>query len=200
MNEKELSTIKIVGPQEAEKEQKQEPVAWFVIRVTYGRERKLHKELEERKIDHFLPEKTVTYNRPSDGKIVHRKKSAIPNMIFIHDTRSNIQALKTELEGRLPMRYMMNKTTHQPVTVRDRQMQDFIRLVGSEGEKLLYLDNPDVVYEKGQPVEVIFGPFAGIQGYILRIRRDRKLVICLDGVLAAAVTAEIHSDWIRKIE
>jgi len=199
MKEKYKSTIKIASSKEDEIEPNQDEVAWFVIRVTYGRERKLHKELDERGIENFLPEKTVSYHRPSDGKLMHKKVSAIPNMLFVHDTRAHIQELKTELEGRLPMRYMMNKTTRKPVTVRDRQMQDFIRLIGSDSEKLMYLDNPDVVYEKGQPVEVVYGPFAGIQGYILRIRRDRKLVICLDGVLAAAVTAEIHSDWIRKL-
>lgn len=177
----------------------QDVVSWYVIRVTYGREYKLKLELEERNIEHFLPVKTVILRRTPDGKLISRKTSAIPNTIFIRETRENIQQLKTELEGRFPMRYMMNRNTHQPLTVREKQMQDFIRFASLENERLLYLNNPDVVYEKGQPVEIVSGPFAGVHGYILRIRRDRKLVISVDGVLAAAVQIDLRSEWIRKL-
>lgn len=177
----------------------QDVVSWYVIRVTYGREYKLKLELEERNIEHFLPVKTVILRRTPDGKLISRKTSAIPNTIFIRETRENIQQLKTELEGRFPMRYMMNRNTHQPLTVREKQMQDFIQFASMEGERLLYLNNPDVVYEKGQPVEIVSGPFAGVHGYILRIRRDRKLVISVDGVLAAAVQIDLRSEWIRKL-
>ncbi len=171
---------------------------WYVIRVTYGRERKLSEVLKERGVTYFLPTKVVHYNRRSDGKLRKKLVSAIPNLIFLFSTRAHIQALKEEMEARIPMRYLMDRATHEPMTIRKRQMEDFIRLA-SEDDNLLYLDNPDVVLEKGQPVEVTYGPFQGIQGYVLRIRRDRKVVLVLNGLLAAAIKAEIKMDWVKKL-
>lgn len=172
---------------------------WFVIRVTYGRERKLAALLDERNIKYFLPEKTVFKNRPKDGKLFKRKVSVIPNVIFIFAERPYLQALKKEIESSIPMRYMMDRSTRQPAIVQKKQMEDFIRVASSDEDALLYLDNPDVVLEKGEPVEIIYGPFAGITGYVLRIRRDRKIVLTIEGLIAAAITAEVKPDWIKRI-
>jgi len=173
---------------------------WYVMRVTYGRERKLAEKLKELGIQYFLPTKTIHYHRPADGKHMKREVSVIPNLIFIFDTRAHVQAIKGELDKTVPVRYQMDRNTKQPMTIRQRQMEDFIRVAGDDHSGLLYLDNPEVVLEKGQPVEVTYGPFAGVRGYVLRIRRDRKVVLMLEGILAAAIKAEIKNEWLKKIE
>lgn len=172
---------------------------WFVIRVTYGRERKLADLLDERKVKYFLPQKTVFKNDPKDGKLIKRKVSVIPNLIFVFAERPYLQELKQEIELTIPMRYMMDRATRQPAIVQTKQMEDFIRVAGSDEDALLYLDNPDIVLEKGEPVEIIYGPFTGIMGYVLRIRRDRKIVLTIDGLISAAITAEVKPDWIKRI-
>lgn len=181
-------------------ERPQDISRWYVMRVTYGRELKLKEKLDEIGMTSFLPVKTVHYNRKRDGKLMKKQASAIPNLIFLFSTRTHIQALKEQFEVTIPFRYFMDRTSQEPLTVPTRQMEDFIRLAGDGDDNLMYLDNPDIVLEKGQPVEVVYGPFAGIQGYVLRIRRDRKVVLVLNGLLAAAIKAEIKMDWVKKID
>lgn len=161
---------------------------------------KLKVLLEERGIKHFLPTKTVHYNRKRDGKLMKKQVSAIPNLIFLYSTREFVQELKQQLSLSIPIRYFMDRTSGEPLIIPNRQMDDFIRLAGDDSDNLMYLDNPDIVLEKGQPVEVVYGPFTGIQGYVLRIRRDRKVILVLNGLIAAAIKAEIKMDWVKKID
>jgi len=200
-----MQTIKIITPDVETPETEdlgcpQDVPCWYVIRVTYGRERKLGEALKAKGILYFLPTKTIHSHRPADGKHIKKVVSVIPNLIFVYITRAHMQALKEEMEKTIPLRYLMDRNTKQPMTIRQRQMEDFIRVAGSSGDNLMYLDNPDVVLQKGQLVEVTFGPFKGVRGYVLRIRRDRKVVLLLEGLLAAAIKAEIKTEWLRKIE
>lgn len=172
---------------------------WFVLRVTYGRERKLATILEESNIKYYLPTVVRHYNRPKDGKLMKKEISAIPNLLFVYITRAHLQALKREMEDCIPFRYLMDKATRQPAIVRERQMDDFIKVTSMDPESLLYLDNPDVVLRKGEPVEITHGPLAGVQAYVLRIHRDRKVVLSLDGIIAAAYSVHIPQEWLRKI-
>lgn len=200
MQENHIQTTLEVSPDSPDSGCPQDVSEWYALRVTYGRELKLDAELDELGIKHFLPLKTVHYNRKSDGKLMKKQVSAIPNLIFVYSTRTYIQELKQQLSATIPIRYFMDRTTREPLIVPKRQMEDFIRLAGDGDDNLIYLDNPDIIFEKGQPVEVVYGPFAGIQGYVLRIRRDRKVVLVLNGLIAAAIKAEIKMDWVKKID
>lgn len=61
-----------------------------------------------------------------------------------------------------------------------------------------YLDNPNVVVEKGKPVEIVCGEYAGVRGTILRILRDRKVVVSLNGIVAVAISG-IPFAWMKEI-
>ena len=85
------------------------------------------------------------------------------------------------------------------MVVRDKEMEDFIRVTAEKNERVLYLDNPSAALTKGTPVEIMSGPFKGVQGKLLRIRRDRKVVLQLAGVVAVAVEG-IPMGWCRVID
>ncbi len=52
---------------------------------------------------------------------------------------------------------------------------------------------------QGTPIELIMvGPFKGVQGKLLRIRRDRKVVLQLAAVVAVAVDG-IPMQWCKVI-
>ena len=42
------------------------------------------------------------------------------------------------------------------------------------------------------------GPFKGAEGHIKRIKRDRRLIVTIKGVVAVA-TAYIHPSLLRKV-
>lgn len=193
------TSVPLDAPSQPDAGRPQDMFHWHVIRVTYGRERKLADILQELKIKYYLPTTFRHYSRPKDGKLMKKEISAIPNLLFVYDTRAHLQAFKREMENVIPIRYLMDRATNQPAIVREKQMEDFIRVTSANPDELFYLDNPDIVPQKGDPVEIIYGPFTGVQAYVLRIRRDRKVVVSIDGIIAAAITAQIPKEWLKRL-
>lgn len=93
----------------------------------------------------------------------------------------------------------MDKATGLPMTVPEKEMQDFIRVTGNCDCDIDYLDKPEIVYTKGRKVEITYGPFCGVTGYVLRIRRDRKVVVTVSGLVSAVISADMRPEWLKLI-
>lgn len=163
--------------------------SWYVMRVTYGRELKLREVLMNRGIECYVP--TTTRD--------NRTVSAMANIIFVHTTRDIIRITKEAMETSIPMRFYMDKAAGLPMTVPEKEMQDFIRVTGNCKYDIDYLDNPEIVYTKGRKVEITYGPFCGVTGYVLRIKRDRKVVITVSGLISAIISADMKPEWLKLI-
>ncbi len=94
---------------------------------------------------------------------------------------------------------MMDRSSGLPMIVRDKEMDDFIRVTTEKEDNVKYLDDPSAATAKGTPVEIVSGSFKGVQGKLLRIRRDRKVVLQLAGIVAVAVDG-IPMEWCKVIE
>ena len=57
-------------------------------------------------------------------------------------------------------------------------------------------DRPE--YHEGDRVRVTDGPFKGAEGHIRRIRRDRRLVVTIPGIVAVATTY-IHPALLKRV-
>ena len=53
--------------------------------------------------------------------------------------------------------------------------------------------------KEGKKVRVTEGPLRGAEGYIKRIRRDRRLLVCIEGVVAVA-TAFIEPQFLEEVQ
>ena len=168
-------------------------IKWFALRVTYSRELKAQKLLQEAGAECFIP---MVCDRNNEKECY---VPAVHNLIFVHSTRDFLDSFKHKVERGCPLRYMMDRSTGLPMVVRDKEMEDFIRVTAEKDEGILYLDNPSVIVTKGTPVELVSGPFKGVRGKLLRIRRDRKVVLQLAGVVAVAVDG-IPMQWCKVID
>lgn len=171
---------------------------WYAIRVTYSREKKLKEYLDAQAIENFLPMHYKLVKKK--GKMVKKLVPVVHNLVFVRSTRRILDKIKKETEGTIPMRYIMDKISNKPTIVPDYQMRSFIIVAGSLDEQLLYLDkNIDTVLGKGDKVRITGGMFPEVEGVILRIKRDHRVVVSIKGVIAVA-TAFIPPQWIQKIE
>jgi transcription antitermination factor NusG len=172
-------------------------VHWYALRITYSREMALKEYLDSEQIENFIPMHYVDVikNEQRTRKLV----PAVHNLVFVRAARERLDALKKEKEYALPMRYIMNRETHQPVVIPDRQMQSFIAVAGNTEQQAIYLDVSEVNLRKGDRVRVVGGIFAGIEGKFMRIKNDRRVVVILEGVMAVA-TVPIHPSLIEKLE
>ena len=171
-----------------------EKKVWYAIRVTYNRELKVKEDLDTRGITNFVP---MQYRREErNGVMVKRLVPSVHNLIFIHITPSDMKEYKMTTD--LPIRYIMNRETHKPITVPTREMENFIKIAGTFEEKLIYL-NPDLGdFAKGERVRIIGGMFAGAEGVFVRVKGDRRVVVNVEGLVAVATTF-VHPSMIEKI-
>ncbi|MDR0976145.1 MAG: UpxY family transcription antiterminator [Prevotellaceae bacterium] len=172
-------------------------VHWYALRITYSRELALKEYLDSKQIENFIPMHyvDVVKNEQRTRKLV----PAVHNLVFVRASREQLDVLKREKECTLPMRYIMNRETRQPVVIPERQMQSFIAVAGNTEQQAIYLDMADVHLRKGDRVRVVGGIFAGIEGTFMRIKNDRRVVVILEGVMAVA-TVPIHPSLIEKLD
>ena len=93
---------------------------------------------------------------------------------------------------------IMDRETSKPITVPDHQMENFIKVAGTYEEKLIYLNPEPGDFSQGERVRIIGGPFEGAEGVFVRIKRDRRVLINIPGVVAVATT-HVHLSMLEKI-
>lgn len=165
---------------------------WYVMRSTYSREVRAKEMLEADGMECFVPMKKI---RTEYGdKLV----PVVHNLVFVRTNRDVMDRWKRRHEEDCPLRYAMDRTTSSPMIVRDKEMEDFILVTRDSNEKIIYLDNPNVAVEKGKQIEIVCGQYAGVRGSVLRILRDRKLVVSVNGLVSVAISG-IPFSWMKEV-
>ncbi len=80
-----------------------------------------------------------------------------------------------------------------PATIKDSVMRPFMKVMESEPERVTFLRDPFVKFAKDHvKLRVLTGILAGQVGYIVRILRDRQLVMDLGGY--AVAISNVHRE------
>jgi len=157
---------------------------WYAIRVSYGRTLKFCAALQELGVEHFVPMARKKMVR--NGKTVTVTAPAVSNLCFVRSTKAFIQEYFERMGENRPAHFMWDKSTREPIVVSDKAMEDFMQVCRIMSDDALYLKDITDKLREGQKVRVIDGPFKGVEGTILRIRRSRRVVVELPGLLAVA--------------
>ena len=178
-----------------------DPKSWFPMRVTYSRELKVKAELDRLKIENFIP---MTYQvMDADTEHPHRELvPAINNLIFVHSTQERISYLKQKNEVLEPLRYILDQTAqeaHTIMTVKDRQMENFMRVASKTDDSVMFLNDENVVGKEGKHVQIIGGVFEGVEGVIRRVKRCKRVVVELKGIAGVAI-AFVPAALLKEIE
>lgn len=165
--------------------------AWYPMRVTYGREVKVKEALDKLGIDNFLPMHYELVD-PGDGNKRRLLVPAIHNLIFIYDSREDITLLKTTRREFQPLRYITKhfaeSVADNILTVPETQMRNFMRVASVQDDSVIFLDNSDYLSKVGRRVLITEGYFAGVEGVVKRIKKNKHVVVQLEGLAAVAVT------------
>jgi len=171
-----------------------EQKVWYALRVTYNRELKVKADLDTRGIRCFVP---MQYRREErNGQLVKRLVPSVHNLIFVYLEPSAMKDYKMSTE--LPIRYIMDREKHKPITVPEHEMENFITVAGTYEEKLVYLNSDPGSFTRGDRVRVLGGMFEGAEGIFVRVKGDRRVVVNIPGVVAVATTF-IHPSMIERI-
>ena len=157
----------------------QEMGSWYAIKVYYNRVQPLIAECKEAGIEFFAP------------------TDIIKSLLFVRCEEAEVVHLATDSHTKAWV--YRNTEGTRPAAIPDREMEvfRFVVTAGRDGLELLGDDRPE--YHEGDRVVVTGGPFKGAEGHIKRIKRDRRLIVTIKGVVAVA-TAYIHPSLLRKVE
>lgn len=133
----------------------------------------------------------------SSGKSATEGRPTISGLIFI---QGKTKVIKKYLWERFPQYHLVNDcSTRKAAVIPDSVMQPFMRIANTDPSRIRFLVNPLTHYAEGNTlVEIMTGPLAGLQGYIIRIDRDRKLVIGV-GDMTVAIGG-VHKENFEKVE
>lgn len=159
-------------------------VYWFAIRVSYGRVLRFCAEMQEAGVEHFVPMQRKKVER--DGKTCVVTVPAISNLCFVRSTKAWIEEHFLGMGENRPAHFMWDKATRNPIVVSDKAMADFMQVCSIMADDILYLKDITAKLHEGQKVRVTEGPFKGVEGTIVRIKRSRRVVVELPGLLAVA--------------
>lgn len=173
-------------PLSCQKGPEAEPLQWYVLRVSYSRELKIKVLLDEKGVESFVP--MMWKKKTVDGKTVKQLVPAVNNLCFVRWTRAGINSLISSYGEKSPVHFYWDRTTSRPLTVPEKAMQDFMTVASTMDEDLIYLTEVSDKLREGQTVKVKSGPFAGVTGKIVRIRKSRRIMVELPGMLAIAST------------
>lgn len=166
---------------------------WFPMRVTYSREMLVKEFLDSLGVENFIP---MHYEHVEGKHPRHRLlKPAIRNLIFVHSTRGHITEMKMTRKEMTSIRYIMhplldmnnNLVRYDILTVPDREMENFMRVASVTDDRIFYIDNLDFAGRPGQRVKVVDGDFAGVEGMIKRIKKNKHVVVQIEGLAAVAI-------------
>lgn len=166
---------------------------WHIFYKGKAYRNTLTENLVKAGVEFYLPVKSIEFLEDEQMKV--REEGVMKNLIFIK-TDLDAHALSNAIDGlRAPY---VDRSTGKPAVVPDAEMHRFMKFLEYSNMKAQVLSDPFQRFRVFQKVRVKAGDFAGIEGYVLRIRGDRKLIVSL-GNMAIAVSG-IHHTLFEPIE
>ena len=159
---------------------------WYAVRVSYGRVLKFCASLKETGIEHFIP--MCTKKLEKNGKRTVVTVPAVSNLCFVHTSKSVLDDIFLSMGDARYASFFWDKATRNPIVVPDKAMADFIQISSVMSDDILYLKDITSKLQAGQKVRVLDGPFKGVEGVVLRIKRSRRVVVDFPDLLAVATT------------
>lgn len=150
---------------------------WYAIKVFWRRTARIKEVLDGLGIEYYI-------------------QNVVPSYVFIRTDEASAKKLAHSQFGFIYL--YIDRKTRKPIVVPDREVDIFKIVTSVQDTGLELLDEDPTKYMVGDLVRVVDGPFQGAEGYIKRIRKDRRLVVIISGV-AAIATSYIPPSQLEKV-
>lgn len=167
--------------------------SWYAIRVFFNRLETVESDLQQKGIETYVPRRVEKTREGARTKVV--RKPIIPSIIFVHCNESEVIEYKRANNDKLM--FYANRETRRPDPIREREMELFRIAVEAQDSGLEFIGEDRPEYHEGERVRVIDGVYKGTEGYIRRIKKDKRLLVCLSGV-AVVATSYIPASFLEK--
>ena len=192
---------------------------WYALKVFYGKVFEIEALLGDMGLETYIPVRkellkgeahmralrrlSIPDDRRRDnqfvqaGPLIFKRVPVVSSLLFVRAPQERIK----EVEACVKDRGFVYRTADRQAdaVIPDKQMAMFQLVCSSGAEGLEFFADDDLTrYKSGDKVRVLEGPLKGAEGYIKRIRKDRRLLVAIEGFIAVATTF-IPSQFLEKV-
>lgn len=169
---------------------------WYVMRDLRRRTANVlaYQELQAEGLEVFTP--LTEMLMAIHGQRRRRTVPVIQDLLFVHETKERLDSY-VALMPNLQYRYVRGRSINDPLTVRDADMQQFMRAVSATDDTRYYLPGELTEAMYGRQVRIIGGPLDNCTGKLLSVKgmRTRRLIVEIPGLISASVA--VNPDYIQ---
>ncbi len=170
---------------------------WSYLFVHHGKVKSMEEQLIKDGRTYFV-HKTMHYFKKSGRRSVqHKEMPTVSGLVFFQGSPKEIQHY---LDDKFPYTYLCkNCSTGRVAEIPDSQMRPFMRITKISPERIRFLLHPFHYYARNRILlRITTGELEGLEGYVIRIDRDRRLVMDIGG-LSIAVSG-VHAEHFEEVE
>lgn len=171
--------------------------SWSYLFVHNQKVKSIEEQLKKDGVTHFV-HKTIKYvpRHRNRGGMREVEIPSVSGLIFL---QGNPEILQDYLDKNIkPYKLCKNCSTGKVATIPCNQMEPFMRVAETEPERLRFLLRPFIYYSKNRTLlRIVTGEYAGLEGYVIRIARDRKLVMDVGGM--AVALSGVHVERFEEV-
>lgn len=168
----------------------------------------------KRRLARLQADGTTDNQYVQEGVTIFKRVPLVNSLIFARLSRQQAQEMDERLkkDARIDgfiykeVQWVRDDKTQKenrskaPAVIPDRQMATFRLVTESEVTGLeFFSDDGITLFQEGKKVRVKEGPLKGAEGYIKRIRKDRRLLVSISGIVAVA-TSFIPPENLEPVE
>ena len=193
---------------------------WYALKVFYNKVFEIEALLGDMGLETYIPVRQVQLKgeehlrvarrlaTPDDrrrdnqfvqaGPVIFKRVPIVSSLLFARAPKDRLPEISACVEGRGFVYKMADRKTD--AVIPDKQMAMFRMVCSSGADGLEFFSDEDMTrYKTGDRVRVLEGPLKGAEGYIKRIRKDRRLLVSIEGFIAVA-TSYIPPQFLEVVE
>lgn len=171
---------------------------WYAFKIFFGKGKPIKSHFLTNNYDFFYDGKRAVRNK-KDKTAKIEEVPVIPTLIFLQSTQREAEEVERKFLNKVMLyRYRNTEGLNIPSVISEKEMRIFKIVAESGIEGLDFYDEDLPKYTKGDKVRVIGGPLKGVEGYIVRIKKNHHLYVRVTG-LCAVTTGYVPKAFLEKI-
>lgn len=170
---------------------------WYALKVFYQKVDLIRDELKKSRHETFVP--MIVEEVIGKGEISHVLKPAVASLLFVRCTEKFLLDFRRQ-KNECGEHFIIYRDldSGKPGRIPDHEMEVFMMATSAPNPDAQYLGSDTEKYMVGDRVRVTDGPYKGYEGFIRRIKHDRKLLVCVQGIAVVAFS-NIDMQNVEKI-
>lgn len=182
---------------EVKKYPQSDGTTWSYLFIHHCKVKSMEAQLIKNGRTYFVHRTIRYFKKKGKQKVQHKEIPTVSGLVFFQGYPQEIQAY---LDQYFPQAHLCkNCSTGKVAEIKDSQMRPFMRINETEPERIRFLLKPFHYYARNRILlRITSGELAGLEGYVIRIDRDRRLVMDVGGISVAI--SGVHAEHFVEVE